>query len=81
MTIDDYMKLPKRRLAELLAQRDIIPQVPFIPPHQFPVGTPLCPFGGACTNKFGDCVNCPGVIGGGDYQVTTASTLAPEIKK
>lgn len=61
MTKEDYMKLSKERLAELLAERDM--QVPMQTcPPQFPVGTPMCPYGGACTNKFRDCVNCPGVI-------------------
>lgn len=59
MTKEDYMKLSKERLAELLAERDAYPSdvIP-INPHD---PRPLCGFGGYCTNKFRDCVNCPGI--------------------
>ena len=60
MTKEDYMKLDKERLAELLEQRDaqmlITPQIvpQFIPSWNY------CPIsGGMCTNPFHDCVNCP----------------------
>lgn len=85
LTKEDYMKLDKERLAELLVERDaedkirqpfIFPEFPTTPPVnpvKYPNGTPLCPYGGACTNPFRDCVNCPGVIstGGGNYQWQT----------
>lgn len=86
LTKEDYMKLDKERLAELLVERDaedknrqpfVFPEFPTTPPVnpvKYPYGTPLCPLsGGACTNPFRDCVNCPGVIstGGGNYQWQT----------
>lgn len=83
-TKEDYMKLDKERLAELLVERDaedknrqpfVFPEFPATPPVnpvKYPYGTPLCPYGGACTNPFRDCVNCPGVIStGGGYQWQT----------
>ena len=86
LTKEDYMKLDKERLAELLVERDVedknrqpfvfpeFPATPPVNPVKYPYGTPLCPLnGGACTNPFRDCVNCPGVIstGGGNYQWQT----------
>lgn len=66
MTKEDYMKLSKERLAELLAERDISTQVIHDP-------RPLCGFGGYCTNPHRDCVNCPGVYS--PYgTITTTST-------
>ena len=67
MTKEDYMKLSKERLAELLAERDshspfVMPNIPFIPNDYIPNDPrPLCGYGGYCTNKFRDCVGCPGV--------------------
>lgn len=64
MNKDDYMKLSKERLAELLAERDsyspfVMPNIPndYVPNDP----RPLCGYGGYCTNKFRDCVGCPGV--------------------
>lgn len=62
LTKEDYMKLDKERLAELLVEKDREErekpfQIPFVPKEQ---GT--CPYGGNCTNPFHDCVNCPGVF-------------------
>ena len=54
MTKDDYMRLPKERLAELLVERDNMQQhllaVPMLQCYQP---------GGVCTNPFHDCINCP----------------------
>ena len=81
MTKDDYMKLPKERLAELLAEWDIFDksmkrdggfEIPYTP--HFPPGTPLCPYGGACVNKFRDCINCPGVIYDGSVKINTTTS-------
>lgn len=99
MTKEDYMKLDKERLAELLVERDaedknrrpfVFPEFPATPPVnpvKYPDGTPLCPYGGACTNPFRDCVNCPGVIstGGRNYQwqtdtkATTGTTFSTSV--
>lgn len=98
-TKEDYMKLDKERLAELLVERDtedknrqpfVFPEFPATPPVnpvKYPDGTPLCPYGGACTNPFRDCVNCPGVIstGGRNYQwqtdtkTTTGTTFSTSV--
>jgi len=51
MTKEDYMKLSKERLAELLAERDLKPAIP--------ISFPGCYGGGVCTNPFHDCINCP----------------------
>lgn len=58
MTKEDYLRLPKERLAELLAERDAQLFIgPYIPPL---FSRPLtCIEGGPCTNPQMDCVNCP----------------------
>lgn len=68
MTKEDYLRLPKERLAELLAERDAQPFIgPYIPPL---FSRPLTCFeGGPCTNPQMDCVNCP--RHGSTYPFTT----------
>lgn len=68
MTKEDYMKLSKERLAELLAERDAYPRGN-IPLPDDP--RPLCGYGGYCTNKFRDCMNCPGI-----YYPTCTRTIS-----
>ena len=63
----DYMKLPKERLAELLAEKDAkeefaggiyrgyAPTIPTIVMPQPPCYAP----DGICTNPQMDCINCP----------------------
>lgn len=75
MTKEDYMRLPKSRLAELLELRDksleskvnspAIMVTPYTPPCYAPDGI--------CTNPYMDCVNCPkrGATGG---IITTTGT-------
>lgn len=54
LTKEDYMKLPKERLAELLAERDLpVTHLPFS--QTLPCYTP----DGICTNPQRDCINCP----------------------
>lgn len=81
MTKEDYMKLSKERLAELLAERDMLTQA--IPNVPKPLSTqvipndprPLCGFGGYCTNPYKDCINCPGVYSPyGTITTTNTST-------
>jgi hypothetical protein len=56
MTKEDYMKLSKERLAELLVERDMLPiQIPVMPVQQ---GGLYCD-GSNCVNPFHDCINCP----------------------
>ena len=61
MTKEDYMKLSKERLAELLAERDNEPW--FIPYLFTPViqQTQLSCYApdGICMNPQKDCINCP----------------------
>lgn len=58
MTVEDYMKLPKKRLAELLAERDNLDKLvlPSIPASESPAW--ICD-GTHCVNPFHDCINCP----------------------
>ena len=59
LTKEDYMKLSKERLAELLVERDNKPD-PFpyihIPQEDWP---PCYAPNGICTNPQHDCINCP----------------------
>lgn len=55
MTKEDYMRLPKERLAELLAERDRQQPMPTMPIQ--PSGW-FCD-GAHCINPFHDCINCP----------------------
>ena len=75
MTKEDYMRLPKERLAELLEERDIDNF------YNSPIQQPLeqhkngpCFGGNICTNPFHDCINCPRLGASGGYIVTTTST-------
>lgn len=58
MTKEDYMRLPKARLAELLAERDALEErfrgIP-LQTWQHPCSDPSYP----CINPQHDCVNCP----------------------
>lgn len=56
MTKDDYMKLSKERLAELLVERDNDSN-PYIP--SCPQVSPCFTSNGICTNPLRDCINCP----------------------
>ena len=71
MTKEDYMKLSKERLAELLVERDSTPVIPIS------IGTyrPSCYEGGPCTNPFHDCINCPHQDSGGTYTTNTSMTI------
>ena len=57
-TKEDYMRLPKERLAELLVERDKITTVPYVSTPNILIEN-LCPYGGLCTNFHKDCVGCP----------------------
>lgn len=64
MTIEDYMKLSKRRLAEMLVERDKIDsqrQAPLMP-YPYPItyeSKPCYAPDGICVNPQRDCINCP----------------------
>ena len=57
MTKEDYMKLSKKRLAELLVERDR--QLPIVVPPFSSEITPCYAPDGICTNPQRDCINCP----------------------
>lgn len=77
MTKEDYMKLTKERLAELLAERDSQPVIPAI------IESPRlsCFEGGPCTNPFHDCINCPRQTTGGGWSTTTVTTNNNDLVK
>lgn len=73
LTKEDYMKLPKERLAELLVEKD----------NPFPQPTIYIPFNktipcydpdGICTNPQRDCINCPRCGTNIDVITTTDTT-------
>lgn len=83
MTKEDYMHLPKERLAEMLVERDqgIVnqPNTIDIPYQQIN----SCPnTGGLCTNPFHDCINCPkrGYIYG-RYETTCTAKVGDKEEK
>ena len=69
MTKEDYMKLSKEKLAELLVERDREPAItmPYTPRLQ------CYEPDGVCTNPQMDCINCPrrNMMGNGHWTVTT----------
>ena len=72
MTKDDYMRLPKERLAELLVERDW---------EQKKTEPPFIPFAqcfdpnGLCMNPFHDCINCPRQSSGAGTWVSTSNKV------
>lgn len=67
LTKEDYMKLSKERLAELLVERDREPALT-IPI----VANPKCyEPGGTCINPQRDCINCPKTYGQSTITTTT----------
>ena len=76
MKKEDYMKLTKERLAELLAERDSQPVIPAIIDNSHL----SCFEGGPCLNPFHDCVNCPRQTTGGSWTSTriTSTTDSKE---
>lgn len=82
LTKEDYMRLPKERLAELLVELTDQPEA--IPPLNTPP-VPVIPDrftgwgcdGVHCTNPLRDCINCPQTLHYGDYK--TSPNTAPGI--
>ena len=75
MTKEDYMRLPKERLAELLAEIDwqVHKRYTYLAP------SPCYSKDGVCTNPYHDCVNCPRQFGsGGHFTTTTGVELKDE---
>jgi len=79
MTKEDYMRLPKERLAELLVEKDMDtmisrPQLETNPiPREYDP-RPLCGLGGYCTNPHFDCIGCPGFYPPSGQQLRTNFT-------
>lgn len=75
MTIDDYMKLSKRRLAEMLVERDEQEKNKTFIPYQPALGgqynPPCYAPDGICTNPHSDCIGCPKVWSGDGSNFTT----------
>lgn len=75
MTKEDYMRLPKERLAEMLVARDNEPTVRYIP---FQSQRLKCfESGGVCTNPLIDCNDCLKRFGD-DTTITTHTILKDE---
>ena len=81
MTKEDYMHLPKERLAEMLAERDKIDaQRPTYEPYIYPwkinnqTFPPCFAHNGICTNPQHDCVNCPRLATTFTFGTTTTTT-------
>lgn len=83
LTKEDYMKLGKERLAELLVEKDaeIEKLRQYYPPIYLPYlqdYTPKCyEPGGTCTNPHHDCINCPrlgGIVYGSSTSTFTTGT-------
>lgn len=83
MKKEDYMKLSKERLAELLAERDAMPPSPVRIEPIVIGGTGTVPCyapDGICTNPQMDCIDCPkkhigsSNIRGGGYVTTVNHT-------
>lgn len=75
MTKEDYMKLPKERLAELLVERDLNVR---IVPMNIPSWHPTCFEGGPCTNPFHDCINCPHRDSDGIWTTITVTSTSED---
>lgn len=88
LTIEDYMRFPKKRLAEMLVERDEQEQNRIVIPYQPAIGgqyNPSCYApDGICTNPQMDCVNCPKKFNiqpnTGTYITTQQETLTGEEK-
>ena len=82
MRKEDYMKLSKERLAELLVEQESTLEElrnlllrSTTPPFVIQQARPLCyEEGGTCTYPQMDCVNCPKLWRGGSYTTSTDST-------
>lgn len=77
MTKEDYMRMPKERLAELLAERDNEPYRLVFPNPNNGYITPCYAPNGVCNNPFHDCINCPRMFGGRGTTTSNGTDLQP----
>lgn len=85
LSFEDYMCLPKERLAELLVEKDrksVVPPIPEPQPVPFVVPSvqpPCFSDNGICTNPHHDCINCPKIYSTGGQWSTNAggTTIKP----
>ena len=76
MTKDDFMKLPKERLAELLAENETqTSKYPFVINEEY---VPCWAPNGWCSNPFHDCINCPKQSTGGSWTTNTTTSSKNE---
>ena len=82
MTKEDYMYLPKARLAEMLVERDKQIAQPAINVPYVKIDNTCPNTGGLCTNIFHDCINCPkrGYTWG-TYETTCTAKVEDKEKK
>ena len=80
LTKEDYMKLPKERLAELLVEMQETkidtPTIPVMPTKPSGWGCD----GIHCTNPQMDCINCPRKTSGGVYTAPNTATGISTLK-
>lgn len=84
LTKQDFMRLSKERLAELLAELLVEMDCHPIEPIQIPV-MPTTPSGWGCdgihcTNPQMDCINCPRKTSGGVYTSPNTATGTSTLK-
>lgn len=83
LTKSDYMRLPKRRLAEMLVERDKIDsqRQAQLMTYPYPItyeSKPCYAPDGICVNPQRDCINCPRLFGGNSNITTTSFTDGKE---
>jgi len=74
MLLQDYMKLSKKRLAELLVERDMHDYIGSVGTFNPGEIKPCWAEGGYCSNPYHDCINCPRK--GGGWGITTSDNTA-----
>lgn len=83
MTKEDYMRLSKERLAELLAERDELERnktvIPYQPALAGQYNPPCYAPDGICVNPFHDCINCPRMFNGGGYTTSNGTDIKPNV--
>lgn len=79
MLFQDYMKLSKKRLAELLAERDMHDYIGSVGTFNPTEVVPCWSEGGYCSNPYHDCINCPKLSNNNNN--TTTSTAGFKVER